>query len=276
MVDSNNIEVMRENIKELDQKISEAGSGLPDPSAATDGQLLTVDDGEWTIADPPEGSVVVTLSEIETTLSEDKRTLIVNSFIAGKPVFIKKITSEYNSIMYQVTSCSYNEETYSPQVIEATRNVHYSSPARFGFVELRATTPGWAITETEYSELSKYTTTEQDTGKKWIDGKTIYQKTITGTTAASAGINNLVENIDSFVDVSGYVITDAAGTQLSTPFFVNGSNFIAFYKTDAGNLALVVSGTTLTSKDYVVTVQYTKPTPTTNTRSKKSTKKDEE
>ena len=258
-------------------KLEKGGtSSIPDPSAATDGQLLTVDDGEWTIADPPAGSVVITLSDDETSMSQTKRKKLLDGWLENKPVFIKTthfplLTSE----LYLVTDVFLNLDGDDIQSFIASRNVVKASPSRHGFSRIFMNT-NYTLTYSDYVELEEYSTTEQDTGKKWIDGKTIYQKTITGTTAASSGINNLVENIDTFVGVSGYVITDAQGTQMSTPFFVNASNFIAFYKTDAGNLALVVSGTTLTSKDYVVTVQYTKPTPTTNTRSKKSTKKEEE
>ena len=48
---------------------------------------------------------------------------------------------------------------------------------------------------------NKYTTTEVDTGKKWIDGKSIYQKSITfnttGSGAEETGANN--ENF-SYID----------------------------------------------------------------------------
>ena len=48
---------------------------------------------------------------------------------------------------------------------------------------------------------NKYTTTEQDTGKKWINGKSIYQKSITfnttGSGAEETGANN--ENF-SYID----------------------------------------------------------------------------
>ena len=48
---------------------------------------------------------------------------------------------------------------------------------------------------------NKYTTTEQDTGKKWVNGKSIYQKSITfnttGSGAEETGANN--ENF-SYID----------------------------------------------------------------------------
>lgn len=48
---------------------------------------------------------------------------------------------------------------------------------------------------------NKYKTTEQDTGKKWVDGKQIYQKSITfnttGSGAEETGANN--ENF-SYID----------------------------------------------------------------------------
>lgn len=36
---------------------------------------------------------------------------------------------------------------------------------------------------------NKYTTTEQDTGQKWIDGRTIYRKVVRGTVNMTGGFN---------------------------------------------------------------------------------------
>ena len=36
---------------------------------------------------------------------------------------------------------------------------------------------------------NKYTTAEQDTGKKWIDGRTIYRKVVRGTVNMTGGYN---------------------------------------------------------------------------------------
>ena len=40
---------------------------------------------------------------------------------------------------------------------------------------------------------NKYTTTEQDTGKKWIDGKTIYRKTFEVNTKAQGNVEQIID-----------------------------------------------------------------------------------
>lgn len=61
--DSTNPRVMADNIKRLEATAGSGGSSLPDPSGATDGQVLMVDDGEWGIGDIP--------NELPDVTSED-------------------------------------------------------------------------------------------------------------------------------------------------------------------------------------------------------------
>ena len=271
MIDSNNIEIIRDNLKELDQK----NKTIPDPSAASDGQLLTVDDGKWTIADPPKGSVVVTIGLSDTTISPSDRELIVSSFRAGLPVFIKKIMSSNGSLMYEVTECVYDGESYTPQIIVAARNVHFSSPNRSGFVELRASTPGWAIVETEYVEKLSYTTTEQNTGKKWIDGRDIYQVTKTGTLSSGAAQITLTEDIDTVVGFFGSY--DIGTTKLGLNEFMTGSSFGNSWYTythintgETKNIDCKCSGFISGSTANInVTILYVKPAQETKKRKSK-------
>jgi len=56
-----------------------------------------------------------------------------------------------------------------------------------------------------------YSTTEIDTGKKWIDGKTIYRQVFTGTITAASNVtnvqNNLGTGIDKVIDCGGFFST---------------------------------------------------------------------
>lgn len=61
------------------------------------------------------------------------------------------------------------------------------------------------------NQIVDYSTTEVNTRKKWIDGKNIYQKVITGDTLP---VNNsvLVSNVDFCINAYGAQLYDEGGT----------------------------------------------------------------
>lgn len=99
-----------------------------------------------------------------------------------------------------------------------------------------------------------YSTTEQNTGLKWIDGKDIYQKSIfvdgavsvstSATTVSSSYFD--VSVVDTFISASAIRLTGSQGT-CSTPAsaWKDGSSF------------KIYGSTAVTNVDYI-TVQYTK------------------
>lgn len=121
-----------------------------------------------------------------------------------------------------------------------------------------------------------YSTTEQDTGLKWIDGKTIYQKTFTGTTPASSSNNTSLfvandifyqeigASIDNCISINGF-LTLASGRQLhlregtkAKEWFVGWATNNT-HSTTPNTIRLAVGAeTTYQSRPYSVTVQYTK------------------
>ena len=48
---------------------------------------------------------------------------------------------------------------------------------------------------TNLQKMTAYSTTEQDTGMTWIDGKVIYRKAFKTTTGFSSGLNTIAHNI---------------------------------------------------------------------------------
>lgn len=104
-----------------------------------------------------------------------------------------------------------------------------------------------------------YSTTEQDTGVRWIDGKPIYQKTFVISNNNYVDISEL--NIDTFVGINGLCSVDN-GTVI-IPIYDNvTSEYRCYLDMDIGNtrMRLNVYGWTLDSGH--ITLQYTKTTDT--------------
>lgn len=242
-------------------KLEKGGtSSIPDPSAATDGQILMVDDGAWIIGNPPENVNVI-----------DASTGVVHGLSKTKPNIIV-----YGGAIYNVFEMGIEAQTGAFTSVKASL-LHNG----FETIIEAGTSTNWNIVFKTIKLHSDYSTTEQDTGKKWIDGKTIYQKTFTGTTE-SAEVTYLTDYaIDTLVGVEGYCVADTGGTQVALPakFYSHECNVA---KTSAvgyeGYLVIntQAGGNVFRGKAYAITIYYTKPTATTNTRSKKSTKKEEE
>lgn len=117
-----------------------------------------------------------------------------------------------------------------------------------------------------------YSTDEIDTGLKWIDGATIYQKTFTGTHGEEGGSETLLAGIDKIINAYGYVEDGSAGSRC-----ISGSDYFSatkhvYFLSNSGNLVVnVTSGFGLCP--YAYTVLYTKPAPTPSNETKKKTTK---
>ena len=103
-----------------------------------------------------------------------------------------------------------------------------------------------------------YTTGEQDTGLKWIDGKKIYQKTILlgDETSANSGITKAlnIANIDKswVVQAYGYYNNSATPTFMSMP--AEQTNVY----TTADSIIMHSAGNGYKITGVVATIQYTK------------------
>lgn len=104
-----------------------------------------------------------------------------------------------------------------------------------------------------------YSTTEQDTGRRWIDGKHIYQKTFNIAPNSYADISAL--NIDKVVSSDGVI-------ELNNGMFYHlniygDATYKAFYETDVTNGRLsIIIGSGWTATNITVTICYTKTTDT--------------
>lgn len=128
-------------------------------------------------------------------------------------------------------------------------------------------------------KLQAYSTTEQDTGKTWTDGKKIYRRVIneTATTFSDTPqgrrlfyIEPSIPNMDSLVQVSGMVYMRPFGTQefygVSLGFtWMSGDLSIIFtsgvFRQPGGYFYIdvaVLSQYGVTSAEFDVTIEYTK------------------
>lgn len=110
--------------------------------------------------------------------------------------------------------------------------------------------------ETLISNDNTYSTEEIKTSKKWIDGKPIYRKIISGKITESAqNINHQIKNIDSYVKIEPYMVTDT----LLYPSFSTGNYYFTIFAASKTQLILQTIDGYINS-NYRVTLEYTKTT----------------
>lgn len=120
-----------------------------------------------------------------------------------------------------------------------------------------------ATARTQISQIKEqnvYSTEEADTGKTWIDGKTIYRKIFTGRFTASANVTvNIVSSanmpdIDTLVGYSGFYSTDA--TNYST--LGDSSTRVFFGLGTSSKRIALQSEIARTNQKFIITLEYTK------------------
>jgi hypothetical protein len=104
-----------------------------------------------------------------------------------------------------------------------------------------------------------YSTSEVNTGKKWIDGKPIYRKVIEGSiTAVDMDINHNIANIDSLVNVIPYMVSNDGNT-VNTPFNISTTYYFTSYATKT-QLKIMAGSTYVNANKYRMILEYTKTT----------------
>ena len=107
-----------------------------------------------------------------------------------------------------------------------------------------------------------YSTTEQDTGKKWIDGKSIYQKTFIFNNL-SGSVNNLsldINNMDNLISsegvayLSGY--TNVYSLNFATPATNNDARGYWINIDNPATISFRFGNATMNK--VFITIQYTK------------------
>lgn len=118
-------------------------------------------------------------------------------------------------------------------------------------------------------DLHHYSTNEQIVGT-WIDGKTVYEITVTGTTTDStdAEVNKTIFDgagfVDKYISVDGTLQSGAVGYDNQVlNGYVNTTNHVGFYKPSGGSKEVRLyynSSAYPANSKYVVTIRYTKST----------------
>lgn len=116
-----------------------------------------------------------------------------------------------------------------------------------------------------------YSTTEQNTGRKWIDGKDIYSITISGTTAEGVNFTEDLTDLNIDTIVNFEVIGKNANYNVSG-YYASGTDMLNyFYKVDDKEFTAYPNSSGFFGTIYA-TLYYTKATVTSKATKKKTTK----
>lgn len=274
IVDSTNPRIMADNIRELARNGGGGGgSDLPHVTAADNGKVLGVVEGSWNKMNAPSGvsHYKVTSGTLEGTFAE-----VLADLTAGKLVCIDLYAEGGVAVSY------FRDGFITLAEDEITELGFYSVANKIQKYILSR--DGSFTLSREYPLVTDYSTSEKDTGQKWIDGSSIYQKTfsfendkqtftdyVVGAVAPEISGNVLSMNFSCkrYLDGSfyGYITGNASNRgEYST------GNFIAFqFRESDTSIIYRCDGYGLQIKEMYVTVLYTKATATA-TRKRKTTK----
>lgn len=114
------------------------------------------------------------------------------------------------------------------------------------------------VLNNKIEKLEKYSTDEVDTGKKWIDGKTIYRKTIVGTSKITQGstIDHNVSNIGEYRTVINACFYSNNNVWNQT--YANQNSFVFVDAINSTNISFNIG--TSWSNLFIpkITIEYTK------------------
>lgn len=188
--------------------------------------------------------------------------------IPGRCHFNLRLINANSNIYTYVSNCIIDINLNLEDAIESTAEANgYTFPDDFALKKEIPDTDEFATknyVDTAIASIPVYTppnysTTEQNTGLKWIDGKPRYQKTFNIAPNGYADISDL--NIDKVVSSDGVV-------ELNNGVFYHlniygDAMYNAFYEIDVTNGRLnTIVGSGWTATNIAVTIYYTKTTDT--------------
>lgn len=119
-------------------------------------------------------------------------------------------------------------------------------------------------TSNAVAQALSYSTTEHYTGKKWIDGKKIYAKTIDFGALPNSTTKNVaynITNLDHFTKIDGIAYESTSDYAMQLPFISIGNVAHQIGIGVANGAVFTVSGANYSSYDKTyITLEYTKTT----------------
>ena len=117
-----------------------------------------------------------------------------------------------------------------------------------------------AVTAVKTAFGGNYTTTEVDTGFTWVDGKTIYKKTISCGALPNATTKNVAHGVSfSYIISAGGAARAANGTTLPLPYSHPVATSNVSVAVTATNIELFTGSDRTAFTLSYVTLTYTKP-----------------
>lgn len=160
-------------------------------------------------------------------------------------------------------------ESGSSSTLDGLLDVSITTPTDGQVLTYDATSGEWVNSNAGGDDGIDYSTTEQDTGIKWVDNKPIYQKTVnigkilsTGTNVYTLGITGVDSIIDYSIIPMQRANSDIYNVDNGDVTWNQGSYFVRHFQNDSsvGLKIAVYSGNYLSEDDIYVTVWYTKTT----------------
>lgn len=115
-------------------------------------------------------------------------------------------------------------------------------------------------TKTNLEDLTTYSTQEKTVGK-WIDGKPIYRKVMTGSKVKTVDLTfPAISDIETVIKLEGYLKANTGGSVYSLPYYGGSEIYTNIEITTAGSALIRSAVSDYSNGSIIVIVEYTKTT----------------
>lgn len=206
------------------------------------------------------------------TLTIQANGTTVNTFTANASSNVTANIPSATTGRYGVTQLSDSTSSTSTTLAATSSAVKsaYDLAGTKAKITMSSTDPGEgvALAENEYIAVYggdamnlDYSTTEKATGGTWIDGKTIYKKTLnTGTlpNATTKTVAHGISGLSRVLKFEGYAYNTNDNESQGLPMVTQDSNYLVAVTADATNLVINAAGDRSMFTESFVTIYYTK------------------
>ena len=227
---------------------------------------ITIDDVSIDIY-APTPDIVSYASNISDIGKEKIGTIKINN--VDNDVYIREVTitttwtSNLDGYYLNISVGDSSYQNYVPNNVNGLSDVNISSPSNGQVLSYDSTSSKWInTTPSSGGGGINYSETEQDTGIKWIDGKTIYQKTIDFGALPNSTTKNVahnISNIDQIVKIEGFANIGSGTKFTALSSSSTNASYQAALTADKTNVIIETASNRSTWYGYV-TLYYTKST----------------